>query len=292
MSQGLIRLQDGALSCALEPVGAELKSLIFGGVEQLWAGDTPGLWAATAPILFPVIGKSLNGGVDIGGRPYGMPQHGFARASPFSVVRTSPATCSLRLGASPGSLAVYPFDFELVVTYSLTPRALEVTFEVANLGASTMPFSLGWHPGFSRAAPRPGSPPTLLVFPRGDETFWGLQGEGFRIPNPLRLATTGGALLETDELFANAAAYASERPIPHVELVTPGRARVAIRSNFPTLALWSQSGANFLCIESWQGTSALVNASKDALEDRPGTVFLPLGGVAVRQAMIEFIVDQ
>ncbi|TGT11104.1 aldose 1-epimerase family protein, partial [Mesorhizobium sp. M3A.F.Ca.ET.174.01.1.1] len=43
----------------------------------------------------------------------------------------------------------YPFVFRLAISYSLAPRQLGVTFEVANTGDQVLPASIGAHPAFN-----------------------------------------------------------------------------------------------------------------------------------------------
>ena len=69
----------------------------LGGTESLLDGKklisfslsgAPEHWAYHAPILFPVVGASRDGVVRVDGRPYPMPQHGFARTSRFGIVHS------------------------------------------------------------------------------------------------------------------------------------------------------------------------------------------------------------
>lgn len=47
-----------------------------------------------------------------------------------------------------GSEAYYPFPCRVIVQYRLTEKGLEQHINVTNLGESTLPYHLGWHPYF------------------------------------------------------------------------------------------------------------------------------------------------
>jgi D-hexose-6-phosphate mutarotase len=99
--------------------GAELIRLQDSrGTDFLWNGD-PAWWTGRAPILFPIVGKVPNDTIVVDGREYPMRQHGFARASEFTVFRADETECGLRLEASSKTRAHYPFNFLLDVRHAL-----------------------------------------------------------------------------------------------------------------------------------------------------------------------------
>ena len=51
------------------------------------------------------------------------------------------------------TLDVYPFSFELKITYKIVGDSLRITNEVKNTGEATMPFALGRHDSFLLDAP-------------------------------------------------------------------------------------------------------------------------------------------
>ena len=55
------RLKNEFLTATFNEVGAELKSLIFGGREYIWEGRSE-VWAGSCPLLFPICGglKAIN----------------------------------------------------------------------------------------------------------------------------------------------------------------------------------------------------------------------------------------
>ncbi len=64
----------------------------------------------------------------------------------------------------------------------------------------------------------------------------------------------------------------------------------AIRVTFegcPALALWSRSGAPFLCVEGWQGYGDPEDFTGD-LADKPGLALLPPGQTARHAMQVTF----
>jgi galactose mutarotase-like enzyme len=75
--------------------------------------------------------------------------HGFASGVSFAVATRADNAVCLRLADNPATQAIFPFSFQLDVTYRLTARQLGVAFDVRNTGDVPLPYALGWHPGFA-----------------------------------------------------------------------------------------------------------------------------------------------
>lgn len=144
-------ITNGCLELSANSRGAELNSIksTKNNYEFIWQANAD-VWNRHAPILFPIVGKLNNNQTEIDGSYYHMSQHGFARDCDFELVNKSANELSFRLIATPETLLLYPFHFELIVTYSFTgiDNQIKVTFRVNNLAGKTMPFSIGAHPGF------------------------------------------------------------------------------------------------------------------------------------------------
>src|SRR5690606_39114610 len=108
----------------------------------------PAFWPRVSPVLFPIVGRARNDTIRVGGRPYPMGIHGFAPHSDFTVTARSADAVSLLLADDAATRAAYPFAFRLGVTYRLEGRGLTADFTVENTGAQSLPFALGFHPGF------------------------------------------------------------------------------------------------------------------------------------------------
>jgi len=140
-------LKNGLLEVQIHTKGAELWSIQNKQTqtEHIWQGD-PSVWAYRAPILFPVCGK---GSAYIHeGRKFQLPMHGFARDLEHQIVYKSYDTLVMQLTASSQTMAVYPFDFILRSTFTLSENTLTQSMQVINNDDIPMPFSLGFHTGY------------------------------------------------------------------------------------------------------------------------------------------------
>ena len=137
------------LSAEISEYGAELRSLkAADGLEYLWQGD-PAYWEDRAPVLFPWVGRLMDGRYRYRGETYEMGLHGFAWKSNFTYWEQREDSVTLVLESDPETKRQYPFDFRFSVTYTLREKTLEVTFAATNTGSRTMYFAWGGHPGFN-----------------------------------------------------------------------------------------------------------------------------------------------
>lgn len=129
--------------------GAELTSIVLKetGREYLWQAED--LWQKHSPILFPVVGNLKNGKITVNKKDYALKNHGFARDLEFELIEKDQTSITYQLSSSNETLKVYPFNFNLFVTYTLKRHTLDVNFEVENTNQDTMYFSIGGHPAFN-----------------------------------------------------------------------------------------------------------------------------------------------
>lgn len=144
------QMENAFAHVEVDELGAQLHSLRRrkDGYEYLWQGD-PAIWPGQAPILFPIVGSLAEERYWLGGQPYQMPRHGFARRKRFFCVDESNDRLVFSLTDDVETRAQYPFAFELRVTYLLTGQKLGVTHTVLNPAAEPLYFSLGAHPAFA-----------------------------------------------------------------------------------------------------------------------------------------------
>lgn len=116
-------------------------------IEYLWNGN-PEFWGRHAPILFPTVGRLQNDTYHIGQNTYHMGQHGFARDLDFDLHSQSDDKICFILKSSAETKEMYPYDFELCITYTLKDNVLNVAYQVHNLNDDVMPFGIGGHPAF------------------------------------------------------------------------------------------------------------------------------------------------
>ena len=143
-----MHLENGKLSVDVKSYGAELTSIKYNNKEFLWKGDSK-YWGRHAPILFPIVGRFKDHTTFIDGKEYAMGQHGFARDSEFKEVFSSENKVTYLLTYSKDSLKIYPYKFELYISYEIFENKVKVTYEVKNVDEKTIFFSIGGHPAFN-----------------------------------------------------------------------------------------------------------------------------------------------
>ncbi len=281
MPGGPTRLQmsDGRLAVAVDTFGAELASLKTpDGSEWLWQGD-PTFWSGRAPVLFPVVGRSPEGRVSIGGESYPMGSHGFARDSAFAVVDADAARCRLRLTDSPATRKSFPFAFALDLVFALDGGTFTVEGRIANTGDVALPCSLGLHPAFAWPLPgAAGRPHVVALDSQSEPPARRLDGDGLTLPEAEPSVFRKGRMALRPESFDRGAVFHEGGWGRGVTFGVEGGPEIRIETEgFPYLGLWSRPGAPFLCIEPCAGL-APVAGTGDALDDRPGLTHIPPGG--------------
>ena len=144
-----MKLENEVLSVEIAELGAEVTGISDRekNTDILWEGN-PSFWKRHSPVLFPNVGKTYGNEVLIEGNKFPTVQHGFARGSVFTCVSSSADAASFRLASSEETKKVYPYDFELYITYTLKGKNLKVEWKVKNCSEKIMYFTIGGHPAF------------------------------------------------------------------------------------------------------------------------------------------------
>ncbi len=280
MSNANVRISSGELAAEVSPFGAEIQRLTnSAGRDLQWSGDAA-VWSGRAPILFPVIGLLQGGQYRYDGQSFAMPKHGFARHSMFAVAARAPRSVTMRLQASAETREIYPFEFQLDVTFSVTAETLSIAAEIANLGGSIMPASFGFHPAFRWPLPY-GEPRAdhRLEFEQPEPApVRRIDADGFLIAQPQPTPVSGEILELRDDLFAADALIFDRLTSRSVRYGAPAGPSLKVDfPDFPTLGVWTKTGAEFICIEPWHGFSDPEAFAGDIF-DKPGIMAIAPGG--------------
>ena len=133
---------EEVLQISVSNVGAELTSIKYKGKEYLH--DETTFWDRKSPILFPIVGRLLNGTTIIEEKEYKIPIHGFAMNLNFKEIEKY----VYKESSNEQTLAQYPFEFDLYVSYTIDKNKLNYNYKVSNKNTRTMLFGIGSHPGF------------------------------------------------------------------------------------------------------------------------------------------------
>jgi galactose mutarotase-like enzyme len=247
------------LIVSINDVGAELQSIFCtrGNAEYLWQAKPP-YWQSCAPILFPIVGQLKNGSFNYNGKNYAMDKHGFARKSAFACIREESSRLVFSLADTPETMAIFPFRFNLQVTYSLHGPLLEVEYLVRNPGARELLFGIGAHEGF--CCPRQndeGFDDYYLEFSGDTDELLStaITNDGFLTDDSFLLTLENNCLPLDYQLFKKHDTLLF-RDIKHKQVSIKSNKQqsyVEVVYDAPNLAIWTQPGAHFLCIEPWHG---------------------------------------
>jgi galactose mutarotase-like enzyme len=277
-----VSLSSADLSAQINPLGAQLSTLRdAAGRDLLWDGN-PSIWAGRAPLLFPIVGALNGGSYRLGGEHYQLSRHGFARGSRFSVVAAESARAVFRLSADETTRRVFPFEFELDVEFSLQNATLSIRSRVNNKGSATMYASLGYHPAFRWPLPYGSSRAAHSIEFALDEPAPArrLDVDGLVAPDSLPTPIANRRLPLNDAMFRNDAIIfdaVRSRDVTYGADQGP-RIRVAYPDS-PYLGIWTKPGADFICIEPWNGIADPQGFSGD-FSRKPGIFHVPAGGCA------------
>lgn len=275
-------LQNGILSAAINPKGAELYSLELDGIERIWQGD-PAIWGRHAPLLFPFIGRLKDQQYELDGQMIQAPMHGFCRDRMFETVEADDLHVRYRTQDDEETRAVYPFSFTLEVEFRLEENTLIKRHTVTNRSDREMPFELGGHDAYR----------TTLI-PGETMADYAIAFEGVDHLEPFAMDETGtldlpkghipleGPLLTKLPQDVGLDTIVLEGlPVRKATLVSRKSPRKVTMEfeDFPYLGIWTaQKGVvtNYICIEPWS-TLPDGHFMGRKLTDKPGIVVLAPG---------------
>jgi galactose mutarotase-like enzyme len=282
-------IASDSLAVEISAFGAELAAIRdTAGRDLLWNGD-PAFWTGRAPILFPVIGLLQHGRYRYDGKEYEMLKHGFARHSTFEVLPPTADTVTMRLDATAATLAIYPFEFRLEVTFEIRASCLAVTATIANRGDRPMPASFGFHPALRWPLPfgRPRGEHAIRFAQREPAPVRRIDADGFLTPIAHATPVEGDRLQLRDALFVDDALIFDQLRSRSVRYGAESGPSIEVRfEDFPTLGVWTKPGAPFICIEPWRGFSDPEGFRGD-IREKPGMMETPAGESRALSMQIE-----
>ena len=272
--------------------GAELTSLrtTANDLEYIWPAD-PAVWARHAPVLFPLVGRLPNDAYSYAGHDYKLPQHGFARDQAFAVVRHTATELVFRLQHDETTRAVFPFAFELTITYTLRGTALTVRWDVRNPAPDApLLFSIGAHPAVRcPLLPDEKFEDYYFEFDHPVTLERHLLQDGLLTGQTAPVLTEARQLPLTYDLFADDALVLKHYDFTGLTLRSRKSAHFARFQfdGFPYLGLWTKGpGAGFVCVEPWHGIASPVGQPGE-LSEKEGILTLEPGQVFTAAYTIE-----
>ena len=271
-------IKNEHIKVKIKSFGAELNSLqkIDEDLEYIWQGDSK-YWNRHSPILFPIVGRLKNDSYTYQNQKYNMTQHGFARDKEFEVIKNEADFMEFRLKSDEKTLEIYPFSFELYLSYKLEKNSLIVSYKVINKSDEKMLFSIGVHPAFNW---------TLKEDEKKEDYF--IEFEDLKQTKRYFLNDLGLLYKKEDlkiidnkiplneKLFKNDALVFNDVNIKIITLKNSNNENFVKLNfkNFPYLGIWSKpSGSPFICIEPWFGIADDENSIQN-FEEKKGLISL------------------
>lgn len=252
--------ENSKFSLAVKEMGAELTSLKSKttGIEYIWCGNTD-IWYGQSPILFPIIGRLLDDKYRFNGKEYEMPKHGIVRKKPFVLTENKTDSLTFSQSADEESLKMYPFNFEIKVTFNLTDEGLKVTHTIINKDNKAMYYSFGAHPGLNCEIG------DYIEFSDDYELYTErIDQDSILMDEKFPVEMENNRIVLTKNIFDNDALILSGYKSKKVSLKSDNHNRIIdFYFDSPLLGIWAKPNAPYVCIEPWWG----VNDNYDKKDD-------------------------
>lgn len=247
-------IENEHLKIGVKEFGCELTSIKSKATdfEYLWQGDAK-IWAGQSPILFPIVGRLIDDKYTYNGKEYEMPKHGFARKLKWEFLAADENSMKFILSDSEDTFKIYPFRFDLVVTFTLDEKTLKVSHDIINKGDNLLLFSLGAHPAFNCEIG------DKLVFEK-NETLSTVKIDlvnSLRLPDTFPVLNNETDIVITKDIFNEDALIFSGVESDFVTLKSDSHNRTVkfTLGGAPWLGIWAKPGAPYVCIEPWCGVN-------------------------------------
>lgn len=287
----MITIENEYLKAAISPKGAELQSLVkkVSETEFMWDAN-PAFWGKTSPVLFPIVGGLKDNSYHFNGKTYKLPRHGFARDKVFLIESQTAESVVFLLKEDVETLEIYPFSFELRLSYQLKENQISVQYSVRNTNNEALYFSVGGHPAFKiPIEPHLTYEDYYLEF-SAENTLerYPLSADGLIQNSTQHVPMNGNKLRLTKALFYEDALVLKHLDSNQITIKSDkGRAELKFKfENFPYFGIWAAKDADFVCLEPWCGIADGVSHSQD-FRTKEGINMLEAGEVFERMWMVE-----
>ncbi|RBQ29269.1 aldose 1-epimerase family protein [Aliarcobacter vitoriensis] len=264
-------IKNSFIKAQIKSFGAELNSLkkCDENFEYIWQANSK-YWARHSPILFPIVGRLKEDSYFYKNKKFTLSQHGIARDKEFEVIQNEGDFIEFKLKNDEKSLEIYPFFFELNISYKLDKNSLIISYKVKNKSDDRMYFSIGAHPAFNTQIGH------FLEFENIKSTKRYFLDEKGLIYKNQDLNLENSKLYLDKDLFKDDALVFNDFGINQVTLKNAeNKSMVKVKfDSFPYLGVWSKpNDAPFVCIEPWFGIADEKNTNQK-IEDKKGILSL------------------
>ena len=267
-----VTLKNEYLTVVINTLGAEIKSIKdTKDEERIHQSDM--FWKGSAPILFPICGKLYDGNLRIKKRKYKLDPHGFARTSEFDIMEFTDDIAVFSLVSNEETKKVYPYDFELIITYKLLGKSIDVSYEVINDSKEEMYFSIGAHEGYNCLS---GLKNYVIEF-ENEETATPYSDVECEIKLPKGSIKSFNL---SDELFVESKSIIFRNPTSRALTLKniDGSEKIRVEyEDFDYLVFWTKPNTQYICIEPWCGMGEFYGFPDD-ISNKEGIKMIEEGG--------------
>lgn len=236
--------------------GVEGDEVLFLNKDTLY--DTEKNIRGGIPILFPISGQLENGEYEWNGHVYQMKNHGVARNQPWEVIKTKTeekqASITLGFKSNEETRRSYPFDFEVIFTYTLAKNQLTIDQQYKNHSDSDMPIYAGFHPYFKTTSKD-------LNYETDAKTYLDY--------NDMKINEIHGSLDLTNEKESFVLLDAIKNEISFELPDLKKTISLTYGNEFKYIVLWTEKDQEFVCVEPWMAKTNELNQKEELVLIQP-----------------------
>lgn len=214
------------------------------------------------PILFPICGNLVGDTYTYQGQEYKLKQHGFARDLSWRVMETKTEDCAsitIVLNSNDKTLAVYPFEFELVFTYQLLGNSLKILQRYTNKSQEVMPFSAGFHPYFA--------------VQNKNQLEFDIPSDRYTEKASQETHSFDGEFDFEREEIDVAFTSLQRQSASWLDRSTNRQIAIDYDNFYSTLVFWTVRGKDFICLEPWSSPRNAINTKERLTNLEPEQTF-------------------
>lgn len=277
MSIDNIKIKNEFLTVTIKSQGAEITSIKDADDKEYLHQPDMIFWNRQAPILFPICDSLSDNKISIDGNFYHISPYGFVKDSQFNLMECTEDLAVFSFVSSDETRKMYPYDFELIVTFKLMGKSLDVCYEVINDSQGDMYFSIGASESYECVE---GLCNYEIHFEKEEKDNYYVC-DTKEVPVEYMETRDGHTVMKLHpDLFKESATVCIDAPksryISLINKETVKEIRVEFE-DFENLYIWSKENSQFVCIEPWCGAIDMSSQPKD-IKEIPSIICLEKGG--------------
>jgi galactose mutarotase-like enzyme len=190
----------------------------------------------------------------------------------MNVLEQKPNHITFQFINNPETFKIYPFEFQILLSYTLRDFSLEVNHKIINTGKKVLPFQIGGHPAFNlHAFPSIQLEEHFIEFSIDEQNIRHLiNNEGYFTGETETIPLKDKKLYLNDKFFEKDAIIFKNIESSIVSLKNLKNNHGIHLEIFNTensesfyLGIWKPVGADFVCIEPWIGCADKIYFQDD-----------------------------